>query len=444
MARLYIESKAVQQMTVWDHLYIVYEDDFGQEFVLRAGPTSDSPLDWGSMEVEIGVPMALSEDARPIEDRALHGNALLDLAGRDATAVFQTMMHHAGNIAQSLLPYSAATQNSNSFVASLLHVVGIDVANVAPDTGGIDWTPASGNILDSIEFNVVGGYDDFEDHGDILRGGALNDAISGRAGIDQIDGGDGDDTLYSGSVETPDSDADYLTGGGGVDNFYVGNSDYETGLFRYDVDSGVMYFNSESRGRYDVIVDFESSDAIHVSGFGVWDYTEFSSITIDDAGYAIDGKDVYVANGSGLELFAVRDSYFDVNLERDIDVMVFWYQISSRMSGMDDVLIDVNIPLFAIDYGSPWFQQSSSSSFSTADASGSSDSIVFQPELVAEAPSNGYDQSDFSELDGLSEFGVSHITDSIYFEDGFSGIQVHDGLESTHQRLDVDEFRLVA
>jgi hypothetical protein len=38
MGHISIESKVVQTVTAFDHLYLVYTDNQGNEFVLRGGP----------------------------------------------------------------------------------------------------------------------------------------------------------------------------------------------------------------------------------------------------------------------------------------------------------------------------------------------------------------------------------------------------------------------
>lgn len=47
MSKISIESKPVA--IGLDHLYLVFENDFGEEFVIRGGPENDSPLNFGEI-----------------------------------------------------------------------------------------------------------------------------------------------------------------------------------------------------------------------------------------------------------------------------------------------------------------------------------------------------------------------------------------------------------
>jgi len=84
MGHIYIEAKTVA--LGFDHLYLVYTDDTGKEFVVRGGPETDNPLNFGNIVVEAGVPIAQSEDVREDDDGnpltpTDRGSVALDLAG---------------------------------------------------------------------------------------------------------------------------------------------------------------------------------------------------------------------------------------------------------------------------------------------------------------------------------------------------------------------------
>jgi len=105
MGKILIESKDIPSLTVLfpQHLYLVYVDDAGQEFVLRGGPTNDSPLDFGPILVEPGVPIALSEDRRVDQDNnpislVERNSRELNLGGRDAVDVWNIMRQQASAI----------------------------------------------------------------------------------------------------------------------------------------------------------------------------------------------------------------------------------------------------------------------------------------------------------------------------------------------------------
>lgn len=277
MGSIFIESKAVQGVTIFDHLYLVYQNDDGSEFVLRAGPSSDNPLNYGSLVAELGVAMSDSEDFRPVEDRESHGNRILDLGERDADAVWNTLLEHASNIQDTAFSYTATGQNSNSFVASLLHAIGLDVFNNIPDADGVDWVPAADNNLDTVGFDLIGGVGDFADHSDLLAGGQSGDTLVGGGGSDTLQGNDGDDLLIStklvsGSWDPSDEYtemddvADYLYGGNGNDTYWISKTSNVSATVNESI-SGA--FNYSILDKVDHVIDGDGVGKIIGDGDGV-------------------------------------------------------------------------------------------------------------------------------------------------------------------------------
>ena len=135
MAEIRIEGKPV--FGTGDHLYLVFADDSGAEFVIRGGPQPGT-LAGDPITVEVGVPMGDSEengsaDYRPIEDREARGSRIIGLEGRDASEVWNIMLQQAQQIAAHQYNYNLTSQNSNSTVSSVLHAVGINVETILPD-----------------------------------------------------------------------------------------------------------------------------------------------------------------------------------------------------------------------------------------------------------------------------------------------------------------------
>ncbi|WP_435258458.1 calcium-binding protein [Thioclava sp. FR2] len=200
--------------TGFDHLYLVLVLSDGSELVLRAGAETEQGS--GRILCEISVPMEDSSDARPPQDRALHGSLVLDLGGRDPLMVWALMEQQARAIDAAAILYRAFQQNSNSVIASLLYVVGIDIANVLPDQPNQEENyPASSNILDVFNFVLNGDAGD-----DLIRGASGSDSLSGGVGDDSLIGGegrnwllgeDGNDQIYTGSG------GDFVGGGAGND-----------------------------------------------------------------------------------------------------------------------------------------------------------------------------------------------------------------------------------
>lgn len=203
MAEIRIEGKVAAAFG--DHLYLVFVNDSGQEFVIRGGPANDNFLDFGNIVTELGVPIAASEDNRPVEDRADFGSQVLDLGGRDAEDVWKVMLQAAQLIDAAGIDYDFLGPNSNSTVASVLHTVGIDANTVEPNVPGINFFPGiSDDLLD--EYARVFTADHTTDGNDILRGGNLNDSFEGGGGNDNIDAGDGngDVAIFSGDCSEYD------------------------------------------------------------------------------------------------------------------------------------------------------------------------------------------------------------------------------------------------
>lgn len=203
--------------TGYDHLYLVLVNESGAEFVLRGYPSG--AFGTGDIIFEHSVPMEESADSRPLEDHDLVGSRVLDLGDRLVDDVWHIMGQQAWLLEDAKLDYSPFLHNSNSAVASLLHVVGIDVASTLPDQ--LDRTDAYvgvASILDSIGFHLNGTAQD-----DILVGGRQIDDLFGEAGDDILTGQAGRDRLAGGSG------ADFINGGwgpdtligdGGADRFY--------------------------------------------------------------------------------------------------------------------------------------------------------------------------------------------------------------------------------
>jgi Ca2+-binding RTX toxin-like protein len=200
-----------------DHLYLVFVAPDGTEQVLRGGPSG--VFGTGYIRMEDSVPMATSRDGRPADARDLYGSRVLDLGGRSADDVWDIMRQQARAIDAERIRFETFIENSNSAIASVLHVVGIPVAGVLPDQPGrVENYPGSGSILDRFGFSLVGGAGDDllvgGRGGDSLSGGAGRDVLAGGAGADMLFGGPGDDFLNGGWGN------DRLSGGGGADRFY--------------------------------------------------------------------------------------------------------------------------------------------------------------------------------------------------------------------------------
>lgn len=197
MAQIRIEGKPVT-FTPGDHLYLVLVSDSNEEFVVRGGPDPDAAV-FGNIVTEAGVPIAASEDNRPVADReSLHGSRVVDLGGRNANDVWRTIKRSAVLIEASNINYDFLGPNSNSTIAAVLQDVEINVNGILPDTPGIDFYPGSGDALLD-DYARIFTSDHTSPNADILHGGTLADSFEGGGGNDSIDGAGGQDkAVFSG------------------------------------------------------------------------------------------------------------------------------------------------------------------------------------------------------------------------------------------------------
>src|SRR3954467_1698542 len=121
--------------------------------------------------------------------------------------------------------------------------------------GVMSWA-ASYTLPDNVENLYFYGTGNFSGVGNalnnVLSGGAGIDTLAGGIGRDTIYGGAGEDTLHGGTIDTPGAEADSLSGGAGDDVLTGGDG---RDIFRFDVAPGTA--------NADVITDFTSgSDRI--------------------------------------------------------------------------------------------------------------------------------------------------------------------------------------
>ena len=237
MSKISIESVPVADGVAagMDHLYLVFQDSVGQEFVIRGGFENKNPLDFGDIVTEVNVPITQSEDARVNDTLAERGHLELDLGGRRAEDVWEIMKQQAINIHNAEIDYDAilSAQNSNSTIASVLNSVGIAAASNIPLNTKAEDLPGVSNLLNfnttlygTPSNDVIWGHvgNDIlvsDDGDDNLRGNDGNDTIDGGIGNDILTGGLGNDILLAGFGE------DQLSGNEGNDIFGF----YTTGHF---------------------------------------------------------------------------------------------------------------------------------------------------------------------------------------------------------------------
>jgi len=143
-----------------DHMLLAYQDENGQEYIIRGGQADEFGLgtldhaifdDSGPILVDAGIPAEFSRDYmnRIAYDTPSTAYQLTDedLDGRDPADVWDTMVDSAQLIASQNIPYHLGSQNSNSVAGTVLSSAGIDPMQVLPDGKISDNFPGLGNTL---------------------------------------------------------------------------------------------------------------------------------------------------------------------------------------------------------------------------------------------------------------------------------------------------------
>jgi hypothetical protein len=253
MSSIYLATRPVHVVleTGYDHLYLVYDPDEdatnNNELVIRVGngsvfwssDTTSIPgvnlRTYGRFDVEIGAPVAESDDALAGDTPQQRMYTDIDFKGLEINNVWAYLSAHAAAIGNANLPYILAhdanstfivyedgTQNSNSFIASLFKAVGLDneLDSYLAGMGNNNWVgsendldginaPTNGYLInnqyyklgtgsgDNLTATANGSYVlDGGDGNDVLEGGTGNDKLWGGKDNDEIHGGDGIDTAY--------------------------------------------------------------------------------------------------------------------------------------------------------------------------------------------------------------------------------------------------------
>ncbi|MEP3330425.1 calcium-binding protein [Sedimentitalea sp.] len=328
MPSLYLVANEVF-FTSYGHIQFVYDADDvfdnGDEKEIEVQPTSLGFGDWDVSPVQdLDIPFG-------VDDLAVR----LDLpAGRDAADLWDLLENVRDFFAGITVDYrlgitgSLEGQNSNTYITTLAHIVGIDIApaiatfpassdfgsfpgiarnvlfdHVAPDdsqlppvaltvrgSDGID-VIAGGNGADTLSGELgkdtLYGFGDNDllnggNGRDFIFGGDGNDTVNGNSGRDRIEGEDGDDILFGQGQDDRliggtghdtlrgGSGSDRLIGSGGRDTLWGGqDDDYLQGGGGQDALSG--------QGGNDLLEGMKGHDLI--SGGGGADVFLFDGLT---------------------------------------------------------------------------------------------------------------------------------------------------------------------
>lgn len=213
------------------HLYLVFRDSNGEEYVIRSGPERWYLPWFGDMEVETNLPIGESSDDRDGDTPAQRFSTPLDFPGLTDDQAWAIMVKYARMIDRADIGYEIFDENSNAFIGAMLAAAGGDPLAMLPT--GVSRSEALGVV----------NYDDIMDHvtppadgivrgtagadriagiqiDEVILAGAGNDNVRGGRGNDQINGGLGHDWL-SGETGADRlfglTGNDVLRGGGGAD-----------------------------------------------------------------------------------------------------------------------------------------------------------------------------------------------------------------------------------
>lgn len=286
-----------------------------------------TPTDW-ELRIDAVDPATFN---RPASDYAHTG--AIDLGGRLADNVWQVAIQATYSIDAAGLTYELTTQNSNSYINSLMLALGINIdtylGQATPQNDGLGFVGVGTDVRDKVAFTISGtaGADWFFSgaKNDILAGGGGNDVYVSAGGNDWIRLGNGNDYAEGGAG------ADALYGDAGIDTLsYSGSSagvsvylayNYATGGDAVgDYINGFENVTGSATGN-DVLVGNAAANVL--SGQGGADYLSGmagNDVLIGGAGTDTllggQGTDYFYGGASGADYFLMEAAAV-LNGERD-------------------------------------------------------------------------------------------------------------------------------
>lgn len=336
MPKIFVEGTAITGLFSFGHLYIVYQNDSGQEFVLRGGPELSGEPSYGHLLIsgwnenlllENSPDKRVDADGIPVtaEER---GQKELPLGGLDVEAVWDLMKQYGGQIKNAELPYEPSAiigWNSNSFVGALLSLVGLDINNFTPDSAEVDLPYPGKTHPFPIDTNMR------------LPSGEV------RLELGLSEDGSGADVIFGSTENSPDNNA-VVKLGSNNDRFeytngkvvYDGGDDVDEISFRaVDIGfnitlAGLHGVTTSTSSPNDVLVLFDNVERIYGSG---GDDT-FKVARIDGIG-TIDGH--FGKNTLDLTSFEYQPFIFDASgqaVATVVDLNLGMFQTAYKMTSI--------------------------------------------------------------------------------------------------------------
>jgi len=292
MEKLFIaaDSAFIGGINPVGHLQIVYDDGSGELIETEVQAPGDIGIIRGNWKYIFGDP----HNEFPEGEKYAIVEVTLN-EGQSAKYVWELLEQVHDSLAASTTAFDIdyntiafPPQNSNSYIKTLLDVVGISVDLTIFADQGFSSFPGFGR-------NVLQNLSDISDNGvplsvagtngiDIIYGGNNADTLNGSGGSDVINGGSGEDNITGGwghdSLNGDDGDdfIDFLYGQGGNDTIYGGSGDDDL-----DGSSG-----------HDILIGGEGIDAL----FGGTGNDQLNGNEGNDFLYGQGGNDI-IFGGSG-------------------------------------------------------------------------------------------------------------------------------------------------
>lgn len=315
---IFIEAREVEIIglpTGAEHLYLVFRDINGEEYVIRSGPENRWQPWRGDMRIEANVRMEDSSDDRGDDTPAERRSTPLDFAGLTDDQAWAIMVRYARMIEDEDYPYEVFDENSNAFIGAMLAAAGGDPGAMLPR--GVDEDDAIGfdnyrEILDDVPpppdgtvYGTAGS--------DRITGIQIDEVIVALAGHDTVWGGRGSDRIHGADGN------DLMLGQQGRDSLYGGNgADTLDGGIGWNALTGgagadIFRFTQASTGR---INDFQNG----VDRIRIWDDAPFAFEELSISSFGTTGQHTRIVHEAWvIEVMNVRRALIDAS---DLDLLV--------------------------------------------------------------------------------------------------------------------------
>ncbi len=230
------------------HLQIVYEGIDGLYEVEVQSPWNENIITWEYPPVRIHSDLQATPH---YGEFGFYSEIVIDLGDRLADDVWSLITTIRDQFAANGDFIYGLNQNSNSFAATVLYMVGVDVAGYLSSLYTAfmgDFPGAQNNVIlgDDLSFSLAG-----TGGADVIRTGGGADKLLGLDGKDTLTGGDGDDILIGGSLAGPDEGDEQWA----IETFSPGSFNWLDDQYRWDDRKRDLLSGGEGHDRYYIYSD---------------------------------------------------------------------------------------------------------------------------------------------------------------------------------------------